>query len=125
MTDLRCSSPTHIPSIFTMPHRLREILLRSLLKPAGNRVSASDSITPRIKTGLLPAALNAADEAAVDAFLRGKLLFDKIAGVVEETLEAMESEALGASVMNEDEILRVDAESRKKAKNIIGKMKAK
>ncbi|MFH1538162.1 MAG: 1-deoxy-D-xylulose-5-phosphate reductoisomerase, partial [bacterium] len=75
--------------------------------------------------GLLPAVLNAADEIAVDAFLRGRLAFNKIAPVVEETMEAMEGEALSASIMNEGEILAIDKKARGKTRGIIRRLTAK
>lgn len=72
--------------------------------------------------GLLPAVLNAADEVAVEAFLRGRLAFNRIAGVVEETMERMEDEAMRASVLKEEEIFGVDRKARSVAGKIVGRM---
>ncbi len=59
--------------------------------------------------------LNAANEIAVNAFLSNKLRFDRIASVIEETLEQIPTER----VHSLDDILRVDNEARSQAIKII------
>jgi 1-deoxy-D-xylulose-5-phosphate reductoisomerase len=65
--------------------------------------------------GSAPAALNAANEVAVSAFLDGSLPFSAIPAVIEATMNSMETtrgETLG-------EILEVDALARRKARERI------
>ncbi len=59
--------------------------------------------------------LNAADEVAVEAFLKGEISFPDIAAVVEATLSAVGSRK-AASV---DEVLAIDQKSREVARGII------
>jgi 1-deoxy-D-xylulose-5-phosphate reductoisomerase len=61
--------------------------------------------------GTLPAALNAANEVAVAAFLEGRLNFTAIATVIEDVLEA--HSPLPASGL--DEVLAADAWARRRA----------
>jgi 1-deoxy-D-xylulose-5-phosphate reductoisomerase len=66
--------------------------------------------------GALPAALNAADEVAVDAFLKGKLSF---CGISEKT-ERLIDDMLGASKLSSlEEIIAVDSEARQRMKQLI------
>jgi 1-deoxy-D-xylulose-5-phosphate reductoisomerase len=58
--------------------------------------------------GTFPAALNAANEVAVAAFLAGRLRFTAIAETVEETLGAVD----GAPARDLDDLLAADAEAR-------------
>jgi 1-deoxy-D-xylulose-5-phosphate reductoisomerase len=61
--------------------------------------------------GTAPAALNAANEVAVDAFLAGRLPFSAIPGVIEGTMDSLEftqGETLG-------EVLEIDNLARRKA----------
>ncbi len=65
--------------------------------------------------GTAGCTLNAADEIAVEAFLRGKISFPGIARIVEETLHRM-----GSRVANSvEEILETDRKSRLLAKSIV------
>jgi 1-deoxy-D-xylulose-5-phosphate reductoisomerase len=57
------------------------------------------------------AALNAANEVAVEAFLAGRLPFADIAAVIEETLGVMDSAQPGSI----DEVLEIDAGARRAA----------
>jgi 1-deoxy-D-xylulose-5-phosphate reductoisomerase len=63
----------------------------------------------------LPVALNAANEAAVEAFLAGRLAFPAIAAVVGAVLEAHVRRPLGRL----EDVFAVDAEARAAARRII------
>jgi 1-deoxy-D-xylulose-5-phosphate reductoisomerase len=65
--------------------------------------------------GTAPCVLNAADEVAVSAFLRGRIPFTAIAEVVERTLEAIPSVAPG----HFEDLYAVDAEARERARELI------
>jgi 1-deoxy-D-xylulose-5-phosphate reductoisomerase len=62
--------------------------------------------------GLLPCALNAADEEAVAAFLDGGLPFRGIAAVIEEVLDRMPK----ASSLSIDDVLAADTQARRLAR---------
>ena len=69
-----------------------------------------------IKKGeTMPAAMNAANEVAVEAFLQGQIRFVDIFSVVEETMNAHQI----APFNNLEDILMVDRESRNKAKELL------
>jgi 1-deoxy-D-xylulose-5-phosphate reductoisomerase len=68
--------------------------------------------------GVLPAALNAADEVAVAAFLARRMNFGGIPRVIETVLEKMPRTAPGSIA----DILAADAEARRIAGEEIGKM---
>ena len=61
--------------------------------------------------GAAPAVFNAANEVAVEAFLKGMVSFTGIANVVEAALEALE----GTAVATLDEVLSVDRTARSRA----------
>ena len=61
--------------------------------------------------GIAPAALNAANEVAVGAFLAGRLPFTAIPRVIEATLSAVSS----AEAMNLESVMQADAMARGKA----------
>ena len=61
--------------------------------------------------GAAPAVFNAANEVAVEAFLKGMVTFTGIAIVVEAALEALE----GTAVATLDEVLAVDRAARSRA----------
>jgi 1-deoxy-D-xylulose-5-phosphate reductoisomerase len=65
--------------------------------------------------GSAPCTLNAADEIAVDAFLKERISFPAIAEVVEETLERFPAKQPGSI----DEILEIDEQSRSLAREIV------
>lgn len=58
--------------------------------------------------GAMPAILNAANEVAVEAFMRREILFSQIATVIQETLENQANQ----SVTTLDEVLEVDRLAR-------------
>jgi 1-deoxy-D-xylulose-5-phosphate reductoisomerase len=70
--------------------------------------------------GSATCTLNAADEVAVDAFLRGEASFPAIPDVVEETLSRVEVRQPGSVA----EILEIDRESRLLARSILDKNNA-
>jgi 1-deoxy-D-xylulose-5-phosphate reductoisomerase len=59
--------------------------------------------------------LNAADEVAVESFLRGEISFLEIAKIVEETLARVESRAAGTV----EEVLEIDRHSRQVARGVV------
>jgi 1-deoxy-D-xylulose-5-phosphate reductoisomerase len=65
--------------------------------------------------GSAPCTLNAADEIAVDAFLKHQISFPAIAEVVEETLERFPSKQPGSI----GEILEIDEQSRSLAREVV------
>jgi 1-deoxy-D-xylulose-5-phosphate reductoisomerase len=66
--------------------------------------------------GTYPCAYNAANEVAVAAFLAGRIAFLGIAGVVEETLAAVD----GAAAPDLDALVEADAEARRVAERAAG-----
>jgi 1-deoxy-D-xylulose-5-phosphate reductoisomerase len=70
--------------------------------------------------GTLPAAMNAANEIAVQAFLDGKIRLSEIARVIEAVMNRHEAKA----VENLEIILKVDRESRMQAEQEIEKQSA-
>jgi 1-deoxy-D-xylulose-5-phosphate reductoisomerase len=66
--------------------------------------------------GTYPCAYNAANEVAVAAFLAGRLPFLGIAGVVQETLDAVD----GGPVGDLDELVQADADARRLAESAAG-----
>ena len=66
--------------------------------------------------GTYPCAYNAANEVAVQAFLAGRIPFLGLAGVVEETLAAMD----GAPAADLDELVEADAAARRLAERATG-----
>ena len=71
--------------------------------------------------GGLPAVMNAADEVAVDAFLKERLSFVGISEVVIATFEDMISEAVGANTV--DELIAADRRAREVARARIEKLR--
>lgn len=65
--------------------------------------------------GAMPAAMNAANEVAVDAFLRGQLRFDRIAATVESS---MARAAAGRDCTLED-ALQADAQARRQCRELL------
>ncbi len=65
--------------------------------------------------GLAPTILNAANEIAVDAFLRKRIGFLDIPRVVEETLEAGTGERRNGAADDLDAVLDTDARARRTA----------
>jgi 1-deoxy-D-xylulose-5-phosphate reductoisomerase len=67
--------------------------------------------------GAAPAALNAANEVAVAAFLEGRLPFLDITTVIEETLASVSSKSLATL----EDVLVADANARRRAKQIVAR----
>jgi 1-deoxy-D-xylulose-5-phosphate reductoisomerase len=65
--------------------------------------------------GTAPAVLNAANEVAVAAFLQGEIGFLRIAGVVEDTLDAVH----GQPADSLDALLSADAQARRHAERLV------
>lgn len=68
--------------------------------------------------GVMPAVLNAADEAAVDAFLKGRIVFTGIHRVIAKTLDAFVP-SKGDAI---EDIIEADCEARDMAKGFINAM---
>ncbi|MEW4460788.1 1-deoxy-D-xylulose-5-phosphate reductoisomerase [Roseibium algicola] len=64
--------------------------------------------------GMAPAVLNAADEVAVDAFLKGRIGFMDIPAAIEEVLDAMGAGGKLTDAAGVDDVLAIDAEARQK-----------
>lgn len=64
--------------------------------------------------GMAPAVLNAADEVAVDAFLKGRIGFMDIPAAIEEVLDAMGAGGKLADAAGVEDVLAIDAEARQK-----------
>lgn len=73
--------------------------------------------------GIFPNVLNAANEVAVDAFLRERIGFTRIAALIERTLEAAAAAGLPGEESLEA-ILAVDAWARAAAEALIGQLAA-
>lgn len=69
--------------------------------------------------GATPAALNAADEIAVDAFLTRKIRFPDIPAAIEALLERMEGEGSLAACDRVEDVLALDTEARQKTREWI------
>ncbi|WP_299812695.1 1-deoxy-D-xylulose-5-phosphate reductoisomerase [uncultured Roseibium sp.] len=69
--------------------------------------------------GATPAALNAADEIAVDAFLNRKIRFPDIPAAIEALLERMEGEGSLAACDRVEDVLALDTEARQKTREWI------
>jgi len=67
--------------------------------------------------GIMPTVMNAANEIAVDAFLKDKISFLQIADVVESTMEGFENQEATLAT-----VLETDATARMKARESIGRM---
>jgi 1-deoxy-D-xylulose-5-phosphate reductoisomerase len=65
--------------------------------------------------GTMPAALNAANEIAVEAFLNGKIRFPEIALVVAETLERHDPK----EIKDVDTVLQADLSARMQAESVV------
>lgn len=64
--------------------------------------------------GMAPAVLNAADEVAVDAFLKGRIGFMDIPAAIEEVLDAMGAGDKLTDAAGVEDVLAIDAEARQK-----------
>ena len=64
----------------------------------------------------MPCALNAAQEAALDAFIAGQIGFLDMAGLVEDTLSALGNHG---DVTSLDDVLNSDAAARTTARRLV------
>ena len=67
------------------------------------------------KGGALPAVLNAANEVAVDKFLKGHIKFTKIMDIVTEVVLKMDT---ACKLHNREDIINADGEAREYASKI-------
>ncbi|HSJ98396.1 MAG TPA: 1-deoxy-D-xylulose-5-phosphate reductoisomerase, partial [Myxococcota bacterium] len=67
-----------------------------------------------------PAVLNAANEAAVAAFLAGRISFPEIAATNAAVLEAHQARSTGAALAELDDVLEADAWARARAREWLG-----
>ncbi len=89
-------------------------------KPDEERFPALRLAREALKVGAgATAALNAADEIAVSAFLSDKIGFLEIASVVERTIERVSGQGFSNAPEAVDEILAIDAAARTCAREII------
>ncbi|HPW69899.1 MAG: 1-deoxy-D-xylulose-5-phosphate reductoisomerase [Desulfomonilia bacterium] len=63
----------------------------------------------------LPCIMNAADETAVDGFLKRRIRFDEIADMVRKTMDKL----AGSQVSSPEDLIELDRESREIAENMI------
>jgi 1-deoxy-D-xylulose-5-phosphate reductoisomerase len=70
--------------------------------------------------GMAPAALNAVDEIAVEAFLTGQIGFMDIPAAIETVLEALGAGGLLREASGVEDVLALDAEARQKTSEWIG-----
>jgi 1-deoxy-D-xylulose-5-phosphate reductoisomerase len=71
--------------------------------------------------GTLPAAMNAANEVAVEAFINGRISLNSIPRVIESVMDEHETEA----VTDLEVVLRTDAEARLRAAEAIERLALK
>ena len=69
------------------------------------------------------AAFNGAKEAALDAFIDGRIGFTEMASVVGDVIELMSGEGLGNAVIALDSVREVDQMARSKANELIERRK--
>jgi 1-deoxy-D-xylulose-5-phosphate reductoisomerase len=88
-------------------------------EPDVNRFPAISLAYRALRTGgTLPAAMNAANEIAVEAFINGYISFNSIPRVIEEVMDGHETEA----VTDLDVVLKTDAEARLQASALIKRL---
>jgi 1-deoxy-D-xylulose-5-phosphate reductoisomerase len=107
--------PERIP---TPPARLKVKNLRALTfePPDTRRFPAIDLAYQALKAGgTMPCVLNAANEVAVQAFLKKKITFDMIIKVIKKTMQSHNPEKLGSI----SDALRTDEWARRKAGELI------
>jgi 1-deoxy-D-xylulose-5-phosphate reductoisomerase len=98
------------------PLRLSEALHLDFLPPDTNIFPAlSIARHAMSRPTVLPCIMNAADEVAVDAFLKGRLRFDEITQVVKKTMDTL----IDSAVEGPQDIMRLDRKSRKTAEAFI------
>jgi 1-deoxy-D-xylulose-5-phosphate reductoisomerase len=88
--------------------------------PDSDRFPAIDLARAALKQGAgAPAAMNAANEVAVGAFLDRRIGFLDIARAVDETLQRMDFTLAGASVDVLEEALMIDSAARRTAETVL------
>ena len=98
------------------PLPLTETLHMDFLPPDTNNFPAlSIARHAMSRPTVLPCIMNAADEVAVDAFLKGRLRFDEITQVVKKTMDTLTDSA----VEGPQDVMRLDRKSRKTAEAFI------
>jgi 1-deoxy-D-xylulose-5-phosphate reductoisomerase len=107
------------PNRMPWPHkelRLADLSKLTFFDPDPERFPAINLAREALKSGgAMPAILNAANEIAVDSFLRGKLQFLGIPDLVLKTMEHLE----GREFTNIDDLYLIDSEARRVASNLI------
>lgn len=108
--------PARVPT-GVRPLDLTELSGLTFFKPDMGRFPALKLAYRAMQDGeSMPTVMNAANEAAVEAFLAGKIRFVDISATIEKTMDAHVPQRL-ASV---EEVLSVDLRSREKAREIMG-----
>ncbi|NWK73073.1 1-deoxy-D-xylulose-5-phosphate reductoisomerase [Acinetobacter cumulans] len=102
---------THVPALNVFTHSQL-----NFVEPDTTRFPALQLARQAMKVGgTTPAILNAANEIAVDAFLKQKIGFMQIPAIVEQTLNQLAHQAAN----NLDVILQADAEARAIAQQLV------
>ncbi|RKG55184.1 1-deoxy-D-xylulose-5-phosphate reductoisomerase [Acinetobacter cumulans] len=102
---------THVPALNVFTHSQL-----NFVEPDTTRFPALKLARQAMKVGgTTPAILNAANEIAVDAFLKQKIGFMQIPAIVEQTLNQLAHQAAN----NLDVILQADAEARAIAQQLV------
>lgn len=110
--------PEHLPNSFPKLNLLQGAVLN--FQPVDLRLFPAVDLAYRAGRhgGCMPAALNAANEEAVKAFLSRRINFIDIIGIVSEVVEEYHKESFGTA-LGLEEILAVDRWARIKAAEII------
>lgn len=88
----------------------------TFFKPDFRRFPCLELAREAAKTGGgMPAVLNAADEAAVDAFIAGRIRFTDIPKVIEKTMKSYKS---GGGLPGFSEVVEIDQWARRKAEEM-------
>jgi len=112
------SYPRHIETHLS-PLQLEEIGILSFEKPDKKRFRCLDLAFKAAEAGdSMPAVLNAANEIAVDSFLRGKIGFLQIPELIEKTMEAHGT----FSMERIERALDADSWARKTALGLVGSL---
>lgn len=99
------------------PLKLEEVGKLTFLEPDYNKFPALElAYTCGKEGGSMPVVLNAANEIAVDAFLKGKISYLQIIDVVKEIL----SQHRKQSVSRLEDVYRIDETIRRKTREVIG-----
>ena len=107
------------PNRMPWPHkelRLADLGKLTFFDPDPERFPSINLAREALKIGgAMPAILNAANEIAVDSFLRGKLQFLGISELVFKTMEHLE----GSEFTNIEDLYLIDSETRRVATHLI------